>query len=79
MGCNVLSQPYSSLLWRHDVEPEILVQIDEVAHELHELCRVTGEFDQPSLDRVLERQLLGRTLVKVARSTVTVTSALASV
>src|SRR6266581_2135440 len=55
-GVNACSQPPCCLLWCHDVEPEILVQIDEVAHELHELRGVTGEFDQPGLDRVLERQ-----------------------
>ena len=53
---------YLARSWRHDVEPEILVQIDEVAHELHELRRVTGKLDQPGLDRVLERQLPGQDL-----------------
>ena len=62
LGTNAFSQPYCCLLWRHDVEPEILVKIDEVAHEFHELRRVTGKLHQPGLDRVLERQLLGQDL-----------------
>ena len=59
------SSSRSHLLRRHDVEPEILVQIDEIADELGELGLITGKLDLPGLDRILERQLPGQDLGQI--------------
>ena len=42
------------LVRRHDIEPEVLVEIDEIAHEFAEPCLVARELDLSGLDRVLE-------------------------
>ena len=43
------------LIRRHDIEPEVLVEIDEIAHEFAEPGLVARELDLSRLDRVLER------------------------
>jgi hypothetical protein len=43
------------LVRRHDIEPEVLVEIDEIAHEFAEPGLVARELNLSRLDRVLER------------------------